>query len=231
MHERIHHIEAHSEKVFQRTEDQERTLNDLVFGGLGQQRIHEWEGDIRAFTEVDKLGINPMGGIELMEKFRQNPKLSGGLVHGKSTDRTLNLRAMTHLKDLKSIEEPFHQIPQEVKDAITQEQSSNGVSSPFDQLMKYVDKVDYFKSVETINKMGLNQALVALQAVIPMYHRNQSSAEGKDGLTVVPLAVYSKGRHLKLGIAIARGKKKADKRQDIRKRDVKRQIERTLKTK
>ena len=180
MHERIHHIEAHSEKVFQRTEDQERTLNDLVFGGLGQQRIHEWEGDIRAFTEVDKLGINPMGGIELMEKFRQNPKLSGGLVHGKSTDRTLNLRAMTHLKDLKSIEEPFHQIPQEVKDAITQEQSSNGVSSPFDQLMKYVDKVDYFKSVETINKMGLNQALVALQAVIPMYHRNQSSAEGKD---------------------------------------------------
>ncbi|OGG73156.1 SsrA-binding protein [Candidatus Kaiserbacteria bacterium RIFCSPLOWO2_01_FULL_53_17] len=58
-----------------------------------------------------------------------------------------------------------------------------------------------------------------------------SSAEGKDGLTVVPLAVYSKGRHLKLGIAIARGKKKADKRQDIRKRDVKRQIERTLKTK
>ena len=57
------------------------------------------------------------------------------------------------------------------------------------------------------------------------------SAEGQDGLTVVPLSVYNKGCKLKLGIAIARGKKKADKRQDIKKRDVKRQIERTLKTK
>ncbi|MBI2314514.1 M48 family metalloprotease [Candidatus Daviesbacteria bacterium] len=180
MHERIHHVEAHSEKVFQRAEDQERTLSDLVFGGPGQQRVHEWEGDIKAFTEVDKLSINPMGGIELMEKFRQNPKLSGGLVHGKSTDRALNLRVMTYLKDLKSIEEPLHQIPQEVKDAIAQEQSSNGVSSPFDQLMKYVNEVSYFKSVETINKMDLNQALVALQTVIPMYHHNRSRAEGKD---------------------------------------------------
>ena len=58
-----------------------------------------------------------------------------------------------------------------------------------------------------------------------------SSAEGQDGLTVVPLSVYNKGRKLKLGIAIARGKKKADKREAIKKRDVKRQIERTLKTK
>lgn len=58
-----------------------------------------------------------------------------------------------------------------------------------------------------------------------------ASAEGQDGLTVVPLSVYNKGRKLKLGIAIARGKKKADKRQDIKKRDAKRQIERTLKTK
>lgn len=58
-----------------------------------------------------------------------------------------------------------------------------------------------------------------------------SSAEGQDGLTVVPLAVYNKGRKLKLGIAIARGKKKADKRQTIKERDTKRHIERTLKTK
>jgi len=57
------------------------------------------------------------------------------------------------------------------------------------------------------------------------------SAENQDGLTVVPLSVYNKGRKLKLGIAIARGKKKADKRQTIKERDTKRQIERTLKTK
>ena len=58
-----------------------------------------------------------------------------------------------------------------------------------------------------------------------------SSAEGQDGLTVVPVAVYNKGRKLKLSVAIARGKKKADKRQDLKKRETKRQIERTLKTK
>lgn len=56
-----------------------------------------------------------------------------------------------------------------------------------------------------------------------------SSAEGEKGLTVIPISVYNKGRNLKLEIAIARGKKKADKRQDIKKRDAKRSAERTLK--
>ena len=56
-----------------------------------------------------------------------------------------------------------------------------------------------------------------------------SSAEAAKGLTVVPISVYNKGRNLKLSIAIARGKKKADKRHTIRERDEKRRIERTLK--
>jgi SsrA-binding protein len=58
-----------------------------------------------------------------------------------------------------------------------------------------------------------------------------ASAEGQQGLTIVPLKVYNNGRRLKLLIAIARGKKKEDKRQSIRKREEKRRIERTLKTK
>ncbi|HEV3244842.1 MAG TPA: SsrA-binding protein SmpB [Candidatus Paceibacterota bacterium] len=57
-----------------------------------------------------------------------------------------------------------------------------------------------------------------------------ASAEGEQGLTIVPLKVYNKGRHLKLLIAIARGKKKEDKRQSIRAREEKRRIERTLKS-
>mgnify|MGYP003394072034 CR=1 FL=1 len=56
-----------------------------------------------------------------------------------------------------------------------------------------------------------------------------ASAEGQKGLTIVPISVYNKGRNLKLEIAIARGKKKADRRQDIKKRDAKRSAERTLK--
>jgi len=57
-----------------------------------------------------------------------------------------------------------------------------------------------------------------------------ASAEGEKGLTIVPISVYSKGRHLKLAIAIVRGKKKEDKRHTIRAREEKRRIDRTLKT-
>ena len=49
------------------------------------------------------------------------------------------------------------------------------------------------------------------------------------GLTVIPLALYNNGRNIKLKIALARGKKKADKRESIKQRDVKRDIDRTLK--
>jgi SsrA-binding protein len=54
-------------------------------------------------------------------------------------------------------------------------------------------------------------------------------AEGTKGLTIVPISVYNKGRFLKMDIAIARGKKKFDKREDIKKRDTERDIKRTLK--
>ena len=57
-----------------------------------------------------------------------------------------------------------------------------------------------------------------------------SSAEGQRGLTTIPLMVYNKGRNLKLSIAIAKGKKKEDKRSSIRAREEKRRIQRTLKT-
>jgi SsrA-binding protein len=56
-----------------------------------------------------------------------------------------------------------------------------------------------------------------------------ASAEGQKGLTIVPIKVYNKGRNLKLLIAIARGKKKEDKRHSIREREEKRRIRRTLK--
>lgn len=53
-------------------------------------------------------------------------------------------------------------------------------------------------------------------------------AEKTKRLTIVPLSVYNKGRFLKLDIAIARGKRKFDKRQAIKKRDVEREIRRKL---
>ena len=58
-----------------------------------------------------------------------------------------------------------------------------------------------------------------------------ANAEGEKGLTIIPLSVYNKGQVLKLSIAIARGKKKEDKRQLLRERDENRRIDRTLKNK
>lgn len=55
-----------------------------------------------------------------------------------------------------------------------------------------------------------------------------TDAEGTKGLTIVPLKVYNKGRFLKLDFGIARGKKKYDKRESIKKRDVEREIRRSL---
>lgn len=51
------------------------------------------------------------------------------------------------------------------------------------------------------------------------------------GLTLVPLQVYFKGSLVKVEIAVARGKKLYDKRQDIAKKDQKREAQREFKVK
>ena len=49
------------------------------------------------------------------------------------------------------------------------------------------------------------------------------------GLTLIPLRVYTKKRLVKLEFALARGKKAYDKRSDMAKKDAKKKIERALK--
>ncbi|MDZ7371646.1 MAG: SsrA-binding protein SmpB [candidate division KSB1 bacterium] len=51
------------------------------------------------------------------------------------------------------------------------------------------------------------------------------------GLTLVPLKVYFKNGRVKIELALARGKKIYDKRQDIAKRDMTREAQRELKNK
>ncbi len=50
------------------------------------------------------------------------------------------------------------------------------------------------------------------------------------GLTVIPLSLYNRGNKLKLELGLARGKKRYDKRESIKKREAKRHIDRVLKT-
>jgi len=66
-----------------------------------------------------------------------------------------------------------------------------------------------------------------------LMHKNEiKSLIGKTaqkGLTLVPLSLYIKKGKAKLEIALARGKKIYDHRETIKKRDLKRQVERDLK--
>lgn len=49
------------------------------------------------------------------------------------------------------------------------------------------------------------------------------------GLTIVPISVYTTRRLIKVKIALVKGKRKFDKREDMKRRDVKRTILRKLK--
>lgn len=50
-----------------------------------------------------------------------------------------------------------------------------------------------------------------------------------EGLTLVPISVYTKKGKIKLKFALAKGKKKFDKRENIKERQEKRNIERAMK--
>ena len=64
------------------------------------------------------------------------------------------------------------------------------------------------------------------------YEINKIEAKLKEkGLTLVPLKVYFKDSLVKLEIGVARGKKLYDKRQDIAKKDQRREAEREFKVK
>jgi SsrA-binding protein len=52
----------------------------------------------------------------------------------------------------------------------------------------------------------------------------------QDGLTLVPLSLYFKNSRVKVEVGLCRGKKLYDKRADMAKKDAKRTIERSLKS-
>jgi SsrA-binding protein len=51
----------------------------------------------------------------------------------------------------------------------------------------------------------------------------------QSALTILPISMYNNGRKIKLSLALARGKKKFDKRLSIKKRDIEKDIGRRLK--
>ncbi|MBI2038113.1 MAG: SsrA-binding protein SmpB [Candidatus Magasanikbacteria bacterium] len=66
-----------------------------------------------------------------------------------------------------------------------------------------------------------------------LLHKKQITyLQGKSvekGLTIIPLRVYTKGRLVKIELAVAKGKKLYDKRESIKNRDLKRELDRARK--
>lgn len=57
---------------------------------------------------------------------------------------------------------------------------------------------------------------------------NLAQAVARGGLTLIPLRVYLKGRRIKLELGLCRGKQVHDKREKVREREHKREVERAL---
>jgi len=59
--------------------------------------------------------------------------------------------------------------------------------------------------------------------------RKLIGATQQEGFTLVPLELYLKDGYVKVALALGRGKKRFDKREDLKKRDADREIQRAIK--
>lgn len=59
--------------------------------------------------------------------------------------------------------------------------------------------------------------------------RELGDIESKKGFAIIPISIFNQGKKIKVEVAIAEGKKKFDKRETIKKRDVERDIRRKMK--
>lgn len=97
MHEVVHLLRAHHEKIDDRT--RAARIADL----LGISRLCEYEADIVAFYKLSELGrnSNPIGAIRFLERLRVfDGYQCWEPVHGNLTDRILNLRGVISAAEL-----------------------------------------------------------------------------------------------------------------------------------
>ncbi len=83
-----------------------------------------------------------------------------------------------------------------------------------------------------LNQKGSSDRTVDTAPRKLLAHRKQIDALAKhktSGMTIVPLKLLTQGRHIKLVIALGKGKKHYDKRETIKRRDIQRDSQRHLK--
>ena len=84
-----------------------------------------------------------------------------------------------------------------------------------------------------LNQKGSSDRIVDTSPRKLLAHRKQIDALTKQkttGMTIVPLKLLTQGRHIKLVIALGKGKKHYDKRETIKRRDIERDTRREFKS-
>ena len=84
---------------------------------------------------------------------------------------------------------------------------------------------------EAFVRIDKNEVYIYGMHINPYEINKLESKIREKGLTLVPLQVYFKGSLVKVEIGLARGKKLYDKRDDIAKKDQRREVERDYKQK
>lgn len=90
----------------------------------------------------------------------------------------------------------------------------------------HIPKYKYASGMENYDPEHSRQLLLHAKEISYLRGKMQEK-----GLTIIPLSLYNKGRHIKLEIGIAKGKKSYDKRETIKKRELDREISRKLNSK
>ena len=81
-------------------------------------------------------------------------------------------------------------------------------------------------SFSNVDPMRTRKLLLHKKEIIKL-----SNQIAQKGITLVPVSIYFNKNHVKLELAIAKGKKLYDKREDAAKKDAQRNIERSLREK
>jgi SsrA-binding protein len=89
----------------------------------------------------------------------------------------------------------------------------------------YVGKYKQAANLEGYDESRERKLLLNKKEIIRLQDRTKEK-----GLTLVPLQLYTSNRRIKLKVGLGRGKKQYDKRETIKKKELKRSLDRTIRT-
>ena len=94
------------------------------------------------------------------------------------------------------------------------------------EMMLYGMNISPYEQGNIFNRdpMRVRRLLMHKREIMRLFGRVK-----QDGYALIPLSVYFRGSLVKVEVALARGKKLYDKREDAAKKDAKRQIDRAMK--